>query len=178
MGKAKTQIVLDTNVIIHFIKGGCIGILHKIYSSYDLVILGSVMEEELPPHMSHRKVLDKCMALIKGGIRVVDWTPSEEYEIADFAELEKKFGTGESLCLVYCKYNHNVIASSNVRHIYSFCEKNDIQYVTTTDLLYHAYQIGKMTIEQCDEFILAVNNNGSNLGINKMSDYKPRTIHV
>ena len=43
----QVQIVLDSDVIIHFIKGNCLSILPKILPQYKYVILSIVYDREL-----------------------------------------------------------------------------------------------------------------------------------
>ena len=42
---AKVKIVLDSDVIIHFIKAGCFSALFKILPSYEYIILSQVYDE-------------------------------------------------------------------------------------------------------------------------------------
>lgn len=45
--KNKIKIVLDADVVIHFIKGGYLSRLHLIFPSYQYVILDKVLNCEL-----------------------------------------------------------------------------------------------------------------------------------
>lgn len=74
----------------------------------------------------------------------------------EFAFLRKRYGLGESASMVYCKYNQDVIASSNITEITHYCQSNDIQYVTTMDFLYKALKSGVLTEEECNEFVTKV----------------------
>ncbi|MDD4639477.1 MAG: hypothetical protein PHT63_06965, partial [Bacteroidales bacterium] len=102
--------------------------------------------------------------------------PKQKLYMNNIGDLENKYGYGESLCLVYCKYNHNVIASSNVKHIINFCVQNDIVYITTEDMLYKALQKGLMTFDECEEFIRTLIKQDSYLSIRSMDEYVPREI--
>jgi hypothetical protein len=70
-------------------------------------------------------------------LSIEKWEPKGKARV-EFMQLEKKFGIGESLAMVYCKYNHNVLASSNLKDIKKYCTDNGITYVTTMDLLHRA----------------------------------------
>lgn len=51
----------------------------------------------------------------------------------------RRFGKGESACMAYCKFNHNVIGGSNLRDILNYYKENDIKYLTTLGFLAEAY---------------------------------------
>lgn len=44
---------------------------------------------------------------------VVPFSPSGEM-LREYALLTEKFGSGESACMAYCKFNHDVVGSSNL----------------------------------------------------------------
>lgn len=73
--------------------------------------------------------------------------------VREFARLKKSFGVGESACMAYCKFNKDVIGSSNLKDIKTYCEENNIQYLTTMDFLLEAYYKNILSEEECDEFI-------------------------
>lgn len=79
----------------------------------------------------------------------------------EFFSLQQNLGRGESACMVYCKYNQDVLGSSNLRDIKGYCAQNGIAYLTTIDFLYYAYCKGKMTEQECREFIETVRSKGS-----------------
>jgi len=51
----RTKIVLDSDVIIHFIKGGQLPMIHTIFPEFQYVILDTLFEEELCKYDSTRK---------------------------------------------------------------------------------------------------------------------------
>lgn len=81
----------------------------------------------------------------------------------EYALLTKTLGRGESACMVYCRYNHDVIDSSNLRDIKAYCQTHKITYLTTVDFLYHAIQKQLMSIEDATEFIKQVKLKDSRL---------------
>lgn len=119
----KTKIVLDADVIIHFIKGGCFLQLFDIFPEY--------------------------------------------------ARLIARLGRGESACMVYCRDNYDVLGSSNLKDIKTYCEKNRITYLTTLDFLYYAFIRKRMTAAECNQFMLEVNAKGSRLPIVDITTYVP-----
>ena len=171
---AKTKIILDSDVVIHFIKGEHLYNLPKIFPQYQYIILDIVFKNELAKNNQTKTQLQNHIHLLKS-ISIETWTPDYEM-MKEFSLLNQRFGTGESACLVYCKYNHNVLASSNLRDTKDYCEKHQITYLTTMDFLYYAMKRKIMTEEECDKFITSVLSEGSKLPIKRMKDFSPRPI--
>lgn len=115
----QVQIVLDSDVIIHFIKGNCLSILPKILPQYKYVILSIVYDRELSRDSSTKAQIDNQIRLLKN-IQIIPWKPDSNI-IKEFARLNKTKGTGESACLAYCKFHNNVLASSNLKDTKEYC---------------------------------------------------------
>jgi len=98
--------------------------------------------------------------------------------LKEFGELNKRYGLGESMSMVYCKFNNDVIASSNITEITNYCDTNNIQYITTMDFISQAFKIGLMTETECDLFLSSVIAKGSKLPVTKISKYKPRELFL
>ena len=126
---------LDTNVIIHFYKGGLLTFLPNILSEYEHIVLSHVRNEIL---YDIRSALDNQKLLLKN-ITYVDFVPQKEMA-KEYAQLVKRFGKGESACMAYCKYTNNVVGSSNLKDIKDYCAQNNITYLTTCDFLYYAWR--------------------------------------
>lgn len=77
----------------------------------------------------------------------------------------------ESACMVYCRYNKNVLASSNLKDIFRYCSLHKIEYVTTMDILLDCYQRKLLSFEECDSFIKKVIANGSKLPFKGFKSY-------
>ncbi len=167
---AKVKVVLDSDVIIHFIKGECLNLLPQILPTYSFIILDIVYNRELAA--SHRVILQNIVRLLKT-ISIVTWEPGKE-ERQEFMRLQKQFGLGESAAMAYCNFHNDVLASSNLKDIVEYCEENNITYFTTMDFLYQALHKGILSEEQCDEFINCVLAQDSKLPVTRMSDFKPR----
>lgn len=155
---AKTKIVLDADVIIHFAKGDMLSMLPRIFGDYDFVVLDTVYNEIKEPLKSQ---LDNQVSLLKN-IKLLKFAPTGEI-MREYALLTKTLGRGESACMVYCRYNHDVIGSSNLRDIKAYCQTHKITYLTTVDFLYHAIQKQLMSIEDATEFIKQVKLKDSRL---------------
>ncbi len=115
------NVILDSDVIIHFIKGGCFNVLPSILPAYSFVILDVVYERELAH--AHRVQINNTIKFLKS-IRIEKWEMQKE-ERDEFIFLQKKYGWGESASMVYCKYRNNVLASSNLKDIIRYCEENN-----------------------------------------------------
>ena len=169
----KTKIVIDADVIIHFLKGGYLNILHTIFPGYEYVILDVVMTE-VRKQSDTRIAIDNHMALLRN-LKEVKWEPKGEM-IREFAYLSSIMGVGESVSMVYCRYNNDVIASSNLSDITDYCNENDIVYVCTMDFLWEAYTKGIMTEAECNKFIKDVIAQDSKLPDIEITQHKPREL--
>lgn len=159
MSKSKVRIVLDADVIIHFSKAGYLSLLPGILPEYDYIVLNIVYDEL----HSVRAQLDRQIHFLKN--IQLETFPADFNMMREYANLTRTFGRGESACMAYCRFTHNVIGSSNLRDITAYCQANDITYLTTLDFLSLAYQRGKMTADECHTFMQTVNAQGSKLPI-------------
>lgn len=173
--KSKVKIVIDADVIIHFIKGESLHLLPQIFPNYQFVILDRLLNDELRNITFTKKYLDNFFKFFPNAITEIKWSPNYEM-LKEFAELNKRYGMGESMSLVYCKFNNDVIASSNITEITDYCNVNNIQYITTMDLIAQALKVGLMTETECDAFLESVLAKGSKLPCNKISKYKLRDL--
>lgn len=156
----KTKIVLDADVIIHFAKGGKLDMLPQILPEYQFMVL-DVVKKEIP--ILIMSVLQKCIAQDKTIVEEVFGKSAGEMK--EFARLISRnglaLGRGESACMVYCLYHHDVVGSSNTKDVTAYCDEKGITYLTTCDFLYYAIKRGLMTKEEADAFIREVRSMGS-----------------
>ena len=162
------KILLDTDVIIHFIKGEQTGILHKIFPN-KLYILDIVFEEAFKGIT--RPIIENLIR--SGAIHELSFS-NDMRVIKEYAQLKKVYGSGESACMAYCKFNKDVLASSNLRDIKSYCVENSIQYLTTMDFILQAYQLKLLDETECDYFIYNVLSRGSKLPCKNIQEYIQR----
>ncbi len=80
-------------------------------------------------------------------------------------------GDGESACLAVVRKTKDILASSNLKDIASYCKRHSIAYLTTMDFLCEAIKKGIMTESECDAFIAKVKATRSKLPVNKMAEY-------
>lgn len=152
------KIVLDADVIIHFAKGGLLNVLPSIFPEYEFVVLDKVLEEVHKPALTQ---LQNQMLFLKN-IREVKFGQSAE-ERREFARLVSQLylGKGESACMAYCRFNHDVVGSSNLRDIADYCKENKIVYLTTLDFLYYGIKRSVFSKKVAAEFVNLVNSQNS-----------------
>ena len=127
----ETKILLDSDVIRHFIKGQQLQILYALYGNHLVFI--DVVKIEL---FRSKQIVNQLSNFISfNKIQVIPF-PTENIEILkEFSKLKKRYGEGESACMAIAKYQKHIIASSNLRDIKLYCEENKIAYITTMDNL-------------------------------------------
>lgn len=165
MAKNKVKIVVDSDVLIHFAKGSALSLLPSIFPEYQYIILSNVYEEV----RSLQKQLDNQISLLKN-IVLEEFDPTGEM-LHEYANLCNTFGDGESACMAYCKFNHDVVGSSNLRDIKEYCNNNKITYITTLDFLFYAVKRRVLTADECNKIIKEVRTKGSKLPDIKIENY-------
>jgi hypothetical protein len=163
---AAKKIILDADVIIHFCKGGQLGILPQVFLNKiyvpDVVYLES-LSLEYKNQVNNLFNFKLAYELeIKAEINVL-----KEYKRL----ISLKFGKGESACMAYCRFHHDVIGSSNLKDIRLYCEENNIDYLTTMDFIAEAYRTGKLDEAACDFFIYNVKLKGSKLPCDSIAEF-------
>ena len=165
----KTKIVLDSDVVIHFMKGGCFALLFDIFPEYQYLIL-DVVYSELSKNTQTKTYINNISRFMTSKIKMVDFKPTGAM-MKEYALLLRTLGKGESACMIYCFDNKDVLGSSNLKDIKEYCESHQITYLTTLDFLYYAYIRKIMTKQECDAFIQQVISEGSKLPIVDISKY-------
>jgi len=147
----KIKIVLDTDVIIHFAKGEMLSMLPSIFPEYQFVVLDIVKSEIKRPLLTQ---LERQISVL-GNITEVAFgdTPEERREYFRLTSRAVGLGRGESACMVYCLYHHDVVGSSNLKDIKEYCKRNGIAYLTTCDFLWYAWKRGMMTEDEIRVFV-------------------------
>lgn len=167
MSKEKVKIVLDADVIIHFAKGEMLSLLPSFLPEYEFVVLDIVKKEVMKPTLTQ---LENQMNYLKNIKEVTFGETAEEKK--EFFRLAKTLGRGESACMVYCRYNHNVVGSSNLRDITDYCNQWKITYLTTLDFLYFGIKKEVITLQDAYKFIERVTAAGSILPSVDFSMYR------
>lgn len=178
MGRSDARsILIDADVVSHFISGGEADVIDQIFPGLSIYILDKV----------HRELQNWPSATVRSQISVL--LSSRKIKLMNFPEdnelIKKEYlwiksvmfkGDGESACLAVARYNHNILASSNLRDIKPYCIMHSINYLTTMDFLCHALDTGFFTIARCDDFINAVLAAKSKLPVKKMAEYSCRAL--
>lgn len=155
----KKAIVFDADVLIHFDKAERLNQLQHIFPNNRKIILDKVVSELRNPRL--QQALHYLVSVFKA-VEVLPF-PNDSRMKLEYALLSKTRGAGESACMAYCRFSHDIIASSNLSDIKAYCEKNGIAYLTTMDFVYEAYVSGLWGEEECDDFIRTVLRKGSKL---------------
>ncbi len=162
-------ILLDADVIIHFMKASEHFTLPNIFPKNKLVRL-DVVYNELTKHKSKKQQIDNLVNFKL--IELIDLPSSNLPLLKEYANLIKSGkGDGESACLAYVRFHKNILVSSNLKDIHAYCQQYNIIYLTTMDFLCEALRSGIFDEARCDNFISIVKTKGSKLPVNKMSEY-------
>lgn len=161
------RILLDCDVVIHFLKGGKILELPTIFPGR-FVMLDKV-QQELQKRNSN--ILALGFFLAAGSVPVITM-PTDPDIVKEYLMLKKSMGDGEAACLAVAKFRKEYVASSNITEIAAYCQANAIVYYTTMDLLQEATVKGIMTDTECNLFIAEVRNRGSRMPCNTINDFR------
>jgi hypothetical protein len=166
------NILLDSDVVIHFIKGGKQLLLPQVFPGR-FVMLDKVYKELTGRNSKDIPInnfLDWCK------IPVIPM-PTDRTILMEYAKLKAELvGEGEAACMAVARFKKEYIASSNLSDIYDYCQEHGIVFYTTMDLLLELYNSRKISEADCDLFIYDVKSKGSKLikGIDKIEDYKKK----
>ncbi len=154
---AKNKVILvDADVISHFMATGCIDKLTEILHPHTIFIVDNVYDEASyhPTNPNRKQEVDTWMQRCNVGKlpfpHLNDNIKKEFYRIKKECPL---LGNGERACMSMARFGHEVIASSNFRDVAPYCEANNIEYIGTLDILIIAWRKGVFTAEQCNQFI-------------------------
>lgn len=170
MAKVKLKdILIDADVVSHFIKGGQVLTLNKIFPN-KIIILDKVYDE-LKRHKSKIKEVENLL-----NFKIIEQIPfpfENQNIFKEYLYLKKEMfkGDGESACLAYVKHTRDIIGSSNLRDIKAYCKTHCIELLTTMDFLVEALSKKVLTEQECNEFITKVLAAGSKLPVTKITDY-------
>jgi hypothetical protein len=164
--KIEKLILLDTDVIIHFISGGQFGLLLSIFKNKKVLL--DIVANELRASKKFKTYIENVIA--SGFIKEINFQGDKQVSI-EYAKLIRTFGKGESACMAYCKFHKDILASSNLKDISKYCDDNGIAYLTTMDFLVEALNSKQLTEQECNDFIKNVKAVGSKLPVDSIADY-------
>lgn len=174
--KNKDKIILiDADVVSHFIKAGEIYSINTIFD-YEIRVLDKVYNE-LKDNLTWKTQVDN---LVIQGTLIIEPFPETNNEIKkEYFHIKKMMlkGEGESACLAYVRYTNNIIASSNLKDIKHYCDLHKLEYLTTMDFLCHALRRGVFDEARCNLFIADVLKKRGKLPVTRIQDYTCRTLY-
>jgi len=172
-------ILLDCDVISHFITNKCLNDLPVILAPHNCAILDYVYNEATR-QLSHKIFVDN---LIASGAAIKMPFPNTNLAIKqEFALLKNRnylIGDGERACMAVAKHSKDIVASSNFRDVAPYCNANNILYLGTLDILSIAVNKGIYDEAKCDLFIQeAIKNNKARFpaGVTQMRYYIPKDL--
>ena|ERR1039457_7113602 len=169
------SILIDADVISHFISADKLYLLPQIFPDNKIFLLDKVYSE-LERFHRRKPLIDR---MITSGWFIPLPFPEDKPEIKkEFAYIKKSLfkGDGESACMALARFTDNIIASSNLKDIRQYCDLHSIDYLTTMDFLCAALKGGLLRVKECDDFISRVIKAGSKLPVIRMKDHKCRGL--
>jgi predicted nucleic acid-binding protein len=148
MKRIDKVILIDADVLSHFMAAGHILILSKLYPNKKVVL--KIVADEIRRFKKFQPYIDQII-LLKHIEEIA--LPSSIEIIREFSLLRKTKGPGESACMAMARYSRDIIASNNWKDIQNYCDEHDIQYLSTMDFIYEAYRSETLTLAECDYMI-------------------------
>lgn len=150
-------ILLDADVIIHFIKAERFTLLGELFQ--DRLVILDIVLDELRNNPTVRGTIDNIFRFTN--VKELSFPTTSNWSLLnDYLTFKKKTnGYGESACLAYCKHFKHIIASSNTKDIVKFCNDYSIAYLTTLDILCIAINKNKITRPEANVLIRKITKN-------------------
>jgi hypothetical protein len=169
MGRRDKIILIDADVVSHFITGGAIIYLPRIFP-FKIKVLDKVYAE-LSRFARKKTEVDNLV-----NFRLLEIIPFPEQDEAirrEYLYIKKHMfkGDGEAACLAVARHTQDILASSNLKDIADYCHLHAIDYLTTMDFLCEAMKKGILTEAACDSFIARVQAAGSRLPVSRMAQF-------
>ena len=167
-------ILLDADVVFHFIYAGEILLLPKIFHPLPVKVLDKVYEE-LEQWRDKKTQVDN---LVNMKLLEIMPFPDDPAIVREFLHIQKLMfrGKGESACMAVVRHTKDILASSNLKDIKRYCDMHKIVYLTTMDFLCHALATGLFDEARCDIFIKAVLARGNKMPVKLMREYACRNL--
>jgi hypothetical protein len=163
------KILLDGDVISHFIKGELFDLLPRLYP--DRLIILDIVKTEIYQRKGWDSIIEDLIK--KHGIEEIKFPEGidfkKEYSFLISAS-GHALGKGESACMVFCRFNQEILASSNLKDIHRYCSLHKIDYLTTADILFEGFSKNLVSEIDCDTFITKVKSKGSKFRFGTMKE--------
>ncbi len=164
-----SKILVDADVIIHLYKCDQLSLLQQLFPKRILIL--DVVYSELIKNPTINTHIQNLITFKQA--QLIDF-PTNDFDILkEYNQLKRSKGLGESACMAVCRFQKNILASSNMRDIGPYCRTHSIKYLTTMDIFAIAYKKGLLTVAECDHSIYQIKSKGSNLikAIDRIEDY-------
>ncbi len=175
MERSDRIILIDADVVSHFVTGGEAFVIDKIFPTNKIYILDKVHAElQNWPSKEIRTQISNLLSAKH--IRLMNFPEDDEVIKKEYFWIKNMLfkGEGESACLAVARYNKNILASSNLKDIKNYCAMHKIDYLTTMDFLCEALRTKFFTEERCNTFL--TKNAESKLPVKTMKDFVCREI--
>ncbi len=174
MLKKDSIILVDADVISHFITGNQISILPAIFE-YKIMVI-DIVYQELCGFSRNKAEIDELINQKK--LTLLPFPEDNQDIVKEYFWIKGMMfkGAGESACMAVAKYTNNIIASSNLKDIKAYCERHSLPYITTMDFLCEALKNGQLSLKACNVFIDRVLRAGSKLPVKRMEDHECREL--
>ncbi len=172
----KKVILVDADVISHFIATGRIDYLSPILAPHTIYVVEQVYDEAAyhPFYDNRKQELDNWMKNF--GILKIPFPSANKQIRLEYYRLKKespRFGNGERACMAIARYNKEVIASSNFRDVADYCKKYEIEHLGVLDILTIALRKGIFDAIVCNKFIHdAMIINEAKFPVSTIEEYK------
>ena len=171
-------ILLDADVISHFMASGEQDLLCNVFSKDLLMIVDQVYTEAsyCPWDSLRKEKLDFWIQ--KNQVFRLSFPQDLSSQVVDeYFRLKAdnpRLGKGERACLSIARYHNDVIASSNFRDVASYCSVHNIVYLGFLDILWIAVKTNLLTDDAANIIIgNASQINGARFPVDNMADYHP-----
>jgi predicted nucleic acid-binding protein len=165
MAKDEELILIDTDVLIHLNKAEKMSLLRDLFPGR-VYMLDFIIEELRSMSGSQIDMMLKLEIVKEMPFPTRDMQIFNEYN-----NLKKTKGKGESACMAICRYQKNILASSNLKDIRPYCATHSIKFLTTMDILCIALLKGFITLAESDECVNTIQSKGSKLPYATLQEY-------
>lgn len=157
MASDHRNILIDADVVSHFITAGEEDYLHLIFPDNKIYILDKVHAElqKWPKEATRAKVSD---LIGSKKLRLISFPEDHDEMKREYFSIKTLMfkGDGESACLAFVRHTPGILASSNLKDTRHYCEMHKIDYLTTIDFLCAALARGVFDAARCNKFIKTV----------------------
>lgn len=168
MATAKKLVLVDADVLIHLYRANQLGLLKKLYPSRTVIL--DQVEQELIRNSIVKNDIKTLIA--ETGAQIFAFPTNDKQVVVEYATLSHSKGRGESACMAVCRFQKDILASSNLKDTKKYCEAHGIEYLTTLDLLAIAFLTNEISVADADLAIYDIKSKGSRLPhYNQIQDY-------